>query len=33
MYFLNNFMKPVGYSRLFEGSPYHTLSFFLSTGV
>lgn len=33
MYFLNNFMTPVGYSRLFEGSPYHTLSFFLSTGV
>ncbi|KAL6161303.1 hypothetical protein ACJBU6_00423 [Exserohilum turcicum] len=33
MYFLNNFMKPVGYSRLFEGSPYHTLSFFLSAGV
>ncbi|KAF1944315.1 hypothetical protein EJ02DRAFT_371575 [Clathrospora elynae] len=33
MYFLNNFMTPVGYSRLFEGSPYHTLSFFLSAGV
>ncbi|USP78728.1 Presenilins-associated rhomboid-like protein, mitochondrial [Curvularia clavata] len=33
MYFLNNFMKPVGYSRLFEGSSYHTLSFFLSAGV
>jgi rhomboid-like protein len=33
MYFLNNFMKPVGYSRLFEGSPYHILSFYLSTGV
>ncbi|KAF1841278.1 uncharacterized protein K460DRAFT_348158 [Cucurbitaria berberidis CBS 394.84] len=33
MYFLNNFMAPVGYSRLFEGSPYHTLSFFLTTGV
>ena len=33
MYFLNNFMAPVGYSRLFEGSPYHTLSFFLSAGV
>jgi rhomboid-like protein len=33
MYFLNNFMTPVGYSRLFEGSPYHTLSFFFSTGV
>ena len=33
MYFLNNFMMPVGYSRLFEGSPYHTLSFFLTTGV
>ncbi|CAO2654625.1 Nn.00g113580.m01.CDS01 [Neocucurbitaria sp. VM-36] len=33
MYFLNNFMTPVGYSRLFEGSSYHTLSFFLTTGV
>ena len=33
MYFLNNFMTPVGYSRLFEGSPYHTLAFYLSTGV
>ncbi|KAB2110105.1 hypothetical protein AG0111_0g471 [Alternaria gaisen] len=33
MYFLNNFMAPVGYSRLFEGSPYHTLSFYLSAGV
>jgi rhomboid-like protein len=33
MYFLNNFMAPVGYSRLFEGSPYHALSFFISTGV
>lgn len=33
MYFLHNFMTPVGYSRLFEGSPYHTLSFFLSAGV
>ncbi|KAL7778382.1 hypothetical protein CFE70_007882 [Pyrenophora teres f. teres 0-1] len=33
MYFLNNFMTPVGYSRLFEGSPNHTLAFYLSTGV
>lgn len=33
MYALNTFMLPVGYSRLFEGSPYHTLSFFLATGV
>ncbi|KAF1836736.1 hypothetical protein BDW02DRAFT_492814 [Decorospora gaudefroyi] len=33
MYFLNNFMRPVGYSPLFEGSPYHILAFFLSTGV
>lgn len=33
MYFLYNFMMPVGYSRLFEGSSYHTLSFFLSAGV
>ena len=33
MYCLNQFMKPVGYSRVFEGSPYHTLSFFLSVGV
>lgn len=33
MYCLNNFMAPVGYSRLFEGSPYHILSFFLTTGV
>jgi rhomboid-like protein len=28
-----NFLPPVSYSRLFEGSPYHTLSFFLSAGV
>ena len=28
-----NFMLPVGYSRLFEGNTYHTLSFFLSAGV
>lgn len=28
-----NFLLPVGYSPLFEGNPYHTLSFFLSTGV
>lgn len=28
-----NFMPPVGYSRLFEGNPNHTLSFFLSAGV
>ncbi|KAL6710166.1 hypothetical protein ACN47E_009957 [Coniothyrium glycines] len=33
MYCLNNFMNPVGYSKLFEGSPYHLLSFFLSAGV
>ena len=33
MYALNNFLVPVGYSPLFEGSPYHTLSFFLSAGV
>jgi rhomboid-like protein len=33
MYCVNNFLLPVGYSRVFEGSPYHTLSFFLSTGV
>ncbi|KAF7579488.1 GlpG, membrane protein [Pyrenophora tritici-repentis] len=33
MYFLNNFMTPVGYSQVFEGSPYHTLAFYLSTGV
>jgi rhomboid-like protein len=33
MYFLHTFMGPVGYSRAFEGSPYHPLSFFLSTGV
>ncbi|KAF2659092.1 hypothetical protein K491DRAFT_591724 [Lophiostoma macrostomum CBS 122681] len=29
----NNFIPPVGASRLFEGNPYHMLSFFLSTGV
>jgi rhomboid-like protein len=28
-----NFLTPTGYSRAFEGSPYHTLSFFLSAGV
>jgi rhomboid-like protein len=28
-----NFMLPVGYSRLFEGNTYHTISFFLSAGV
>jgi rhomboid-like protein len=28
-----NFMLPTGYSKLFEGSPHHTLSFFLSAGV
>jgi rhomboid-like protein len=33
MYCTYNFMIPVGYSRLFEGNPYHMLSFFLSTGV
>jgi rhomboid-like protein len=33
MYFINNFMLPVGYSHVFQGSPYHTLSFFLSAGV
>lgn len=33
MYCTNNFMIPVGYSNLFEGNPYHMLSFFLSTGV
>jgi rhomboid-like protein len=33
MYALYNFMVPVGYSRVFEGSPHHVLSFFLATGV
>ncbi|KAF2268739.1 hypothetical protein CC78DRAFT_529725 [Lojkania enalia] len=28
-----NFLLPTGYSRAFEGNPYHVLSFFLSTGV
>ncbi|KAF2020116.1 hypothetical protein BU24DRAFT_419690 [Aaosphaeria arxii CBS 175.79] len=28
-----NFLLPTGYSKLFEGDPYHTLSFFLSTGI
>lgn len=28
-----NFLLPTGHSRLFEGNPYHSLSFFLSTGV
>ncbi|KAF2829562.1 hypothetical protein CC86DRAFT_346392 [Ophiobolus disseminans] len=33
MYFTYNFMIPVGYSRAFEGNPYHVLSFFLATGT
>jgi rhomboid-like protein len=33
MYATYNFMVPVGYSRAFDGSPYHVLSFFLATGV
>ncbi|OAL45403.1 hypothetical protein IQ07DRAFT_576951 [Pyrenochaeta sp. DS3sAY3a] len=33
MYVLNNFLLPVGYSRVFEGNVNHTLAFFLSTGV
>ncbi|KAH5394929.1 hypothetical protein HBI32_210480 [Parastagonospora nodorum] len=33
MYATYNFMLPVGYSRAFEGQPYHVLSFFLATGV
>jgi rhomboid-like protein len=33
MYATYNFMIPVGYSRAFEGNPYHVLSFFLATGV
>ncbi|KAH7130125.1 hypothetical protein B0J11DRAFT_457104 [Dendryphion nanum] len=28
-----NFLLPVGYSKLFEGNPAHTLSFFLASGV
>jgi rhomboid-like protein len=33
MYATYNFMLPVGYSKAFEGNPYHVLSFFLATGV
>jgi rhomboid-like protein len=33
MYGTYNFMIPVGYSKVFEGNPYHILSFFLATGV
>ncbi|KAH8728608.1 hypothetical protein GQ44DRAFT_823904 [Phaeosphaeriaceae sp. PMI808] len=33
MYFTYNFMEPVGYSRAFQGNPYHVLSFFLTAGV
>jgi rhomboid-like protein len=33
MYATYNFMIPVGYSRAFDGNPYHVLSFFLATGV
>jgi rhomboid-like protein len=33
MYGTYNFMLPVGYSKVFEGNPYHILSFFLATGV
>jgi rhomboid-like protein len=33
MYATYNFILPVGYSRAFEGNPYHVLSFFLATGV
>ncbi|PSN62278.1 hypothetical protein BS50DRAFT_141701 [Corynespora cassiicola Philippines] len=28
-----NFLLPVGYSRMFEGQPLHTLSFYLSAGL
>lgn len=33
MYACYNFVPKVGESRLFEGSAYHTLAFFLSSGV
>lgn len=33
MYFTYNFMRPVGYSQVFEGNPYHALSFLLATGT
>ncbi|KAF2467715.1 uncharacterized protein BDR25DRAFT_266711 [Lindgomyces ingoldianus] len=33
MYACYNFLRPVARSQLFEGSSYHTLSFFLSAGI
>ncbi|KAF2240949.1 hypothetical protein BU26DRAFT_611160 [Trematosphaeria pertusa] len=33
MWACHNFLPSTGYSRLFEGDPYHTLSFYLSAGL